>query len=49
MRHLGPFEPHRLHLDEMEYTTMPMVMKKLKDRFIDLRKAKAQKETAATK
>ncbi|MCL6558275.1 MAG: fructose-1,6-bisphosphatase [Firmicutes bacterium] len=44
MRHLGPFEPHRLHLDEMEYTTMPMVMKKLKDRFIDLRMAKAEKE-----
>lgn len=33
MRHLGPFEPHRLHLEEMEYTTMPQVMKKLKDRF----------------
>lgn len=36
LRHLGPFEPHRLHLDEMEYTTMPDVMKKLKDRFEDL-------------
>lgn len=33
MRHLGPFEPHRLHMEEMEYTTMPQVMKKLKDRF----------------
>ncbi len=29
----GPFEPHRLPLDEMEYTTMPGVMKKLADRF----------------
>ncbi|MFW5983284.1 MAG: fructose 1,6-bisphosphatase, partial [bacterium] len=29
-----PFEPHRLNLDEMEYTTMPAVMDKLKDRFI---------------
>lgn len=37
MRSLGPFEPHRLPLDEMEYTTMPQVMEKLKDRFIDLR------------
>ena len=33
MRSMGPFEPHRLHLDEMEYTTMPMVSKKLRDRF----------------
>ncbi|MBF7084560.1 fructose 1,6-bisphosphatase [Desulfallas sp. Bu1-1] len=38
MRSMGPFEPHRLHLDEMEYTTMPEVTKKLKERFIDLRK-----------
>jgi len=36
MRHLGPFEPHRLHLDEMEYTTLPQVMEKLKDRFTEL-------------
>jgi fructose 1,6-bisphosphate aldolase/phosphatase len=36
LRRLGPFEPHRLHLEEMEYTTMPEVMKKLKDRFQDL-------------
>jgi len=36
LRRLGPFEPHRLHLDEMEYTTMPQVMAKLKDRFVDL-------------
>jgi fructose 1,6-bisphosphate aldolase/phosphatase len=33
LRQLGPFEPHRLPLDEMEYTTMPQVMEKLKDRF----------------
>lgn len=38
MRSMGPFEPHRLHLDEMEYTTLPEVSKKLKERFIDLRK-----------
>lgn len=38
MRGMGPFEPHRLHLDEMEYTTLPEVSKKLKERFIDLRK-----------
>lgn len=33
LRRHGPFEPHRLPLDEMEYTTMPQVMEKLKDRF----------------
>lgn len=33
MRRMGPFEPHRLPLDEMEYTTMPQVMERVKDRF----------------
>ncbi|MCL6449900.1 MAG: fructose-1,6-bisphosphatase [Acetobacteraceae bacterium] len=33
LRGLGPFEPHRLPLDEMEYTTMPDVKKRLEDRF----------------
>jgi len=36
MRRHGPFEPHRLPLDQMEYTTMPQVMRKLEGRFIDL-------------
>lgn len=36
MRRHGPFEPHRLPLDEMEYTTMPSVMKRLSKRFIEL-------------
>jgi fructose 1,6-bisphosphate aldolase/phosphatase len=36
LRRMGPFEPHRLPLEEMEYTTMPQVMKKMKDRFEDL-------------
>lgn len=43
MRHLGPFEPHRLHLEEMEYTTMPQVMQKLRERFISLRIQKPDK------
>lgn len=43
LRRMGPFEPHRLPLDEMEYTTMPQVTKKLKDRFIDLRRPKENK------
>ena len=33
MRRHGPFEPHRLPLEEMEYTTLPKVLKKLKNRF----------------
>jgi len=33
LRGMGPFEPHRLPLDEMEYTTMPEVRKKLAPRF----------------
>jgi len=36
MRRHGPFEPHRLPLEEMEYTTMPQVRKKLEKRFTDL-------------
>jgi len=36
MRAHGPFEPHRLPLGEMEYTTMPQVMKKVEGRFVDL-------------
>ena len=36
MRRHGPFEPHRLPLEEMEYTTMPQVMKKLEGRFTSL-------------
>lgn len=29
----GPFEPHRLPLEDMEYTTMPQIMKKLEGRW----------------
>jgi fructose 1,6-bisphosphate aldolase/phosphatase len=36
MRRHGPFEPHRLPLEEMEYTTMPQVMRKLEERFVDI-------------
>jgi len=36
MRRHGPFEPHRLPLEEMEYTTMPAVVKKLEKRFTNL-------------
>ena len=33
MRSHGPFEPHRLPLEEMEYTTMPQIMERIKGRF----------------
>jgi len=33
MRRHGPFEPHRLPMEDMEYTTLPKVMKKLGSRF----------------
>lgn len=36
MRRHGPFEPHRLPADEMEYTTLPGVLKKLERRFEDI-------------
>jgi len=33
MRKHGPFEPHRLPMEDMEYTTLPAVMEQLEDRF----------------
>lgn len=33
LRAHGPFEPHRLSLEKMEYTTMPQLMKRLVERF----------------
>ncbi len=33
MRRHGPFEPHRLPLEHMEYTTLPQVLERIKDRF----------------
>ena len=39
MRRMGPFEPERLPLEEMEYTTMPEVAEKLGDRWHSLEEA----------
>jgi fructose 1,6-bisphosphate aldolase/phosphatase len=36
LRQQGPFEPHRFPLEEMEYTTLPEVLKKLEGRFEDI-------------
>lgn len=33
MRRHGPFEPHRLPMSELEYTTLPEITKRLKDRW----------------
>ncbi len=35
MRRHGPFMPHRLGPEEMEYTTLPQVLKKLEGRFVE--------------
>jgi fructose 1,6-bisphosphate aldolase/phosphatase len=32
-RRHGPFEPHRLALDDLEYTTMPQIAERLQDRW----------------
>jgi fructose 1,6-bisphosphate aldolase/phosphatase len=37
MRRHGPFEPHRLPMADMEYTTLPKVMKKLGSRFKNIK------------
>ncbi len=33
VRDQGPFEPHRLSLEEMEYTTLPGIEKQFRDRW----------------
>lgn len=33
LRRHGPFEPHRLPMEEMEYTTMPQIAERLEDRW----------------
>jgi fructose 1,6-bisphosphate aldolase/phosphatase len=40
-RRHGPFEPHRLPLDEMEYTTMPAVASRLANRWEPIEHKKA--------
>jgi fructose 1,6-bisphosphate aldolase/phosphatase len=36
MRAHGPFEPQRLPMEDMEYTTLPHVMKTLENRFMNV-------------
>lgn len=49
LRRHGPFEPHRLPMEEMEYTTLPEVMAKLSGRWLseDGRKPAAPEEVLA--
>jgi fructose 1,6-bisphosphate aldolase/phosphatase len=42
LRRHGPFEPHRLALDELEYTTMPELEKRIADRWEPLAEPTAQ-------
>ncbi len=42
LRRQGIFEPHRLPPEEMEYTTLPKVLEKLKDRFKDVGEPEAK-------
>jgi fructose 1,6-bisphosphate aldolase/phosphatase len=36
IRRHGPFEPHRLPMEEMEYTTLPKILNQLKSRLEDI-------------
>lgn len=47
-RRHGPFEPHRLPHDEMEYTTLPAVAERLADRWTDLAATPKLATTTAT-
>lgn len=43
LRRHGPFEPHRLPLDEMEYTTLPQILKKFASRWAKVAKPVGKK------
>jgi len=47
IRSHGPFEPHRLPLEEMEYTTLPEILEKLKERFVKVESPEEAKNIAA--
>ena len=44
----GPFEPHRLPLDEMEYTTMPLVARKMDKRWEKMSEGEAASGSSKT-
>jgi len=43
LRRQGIFEPHRLPAEEMEYTTLPKILKKLENRFYDIEERRLEK------
>ncbi|RLJ70478.1 fructose-bisphosphate aldolase [Hydrogenivirga caldilitoris] len=43
LRRQGIFEPHRLPAEEMEYTTLPKILKKLEGRFYDIEEQRLEK------
>lgn len=49
IRRHGPFEPHRLPLSELEYTTMPKLMEKYKSRFYSIESKKTPKTSTQDK
>ena len=42
LRRHGPFEPHRLPMEEMEYTTLPQVMERLESRWEERREPQSK-------
>jgi fructose 1,6-bisphosphate aldolase/phosphatase len=54
IRRMGPFMPHRLGPEEMEYTTLPEILERLKDRFVSVvgepkaKKPKVESELLST-
>ncbi|MGH3739667.1 MAG: fructose 1,6-bisphosphatase [Micromonosporaceae bacterium] len=48
LRRRGPFEPHRLSLDELEYTTMPELERRIADRWQPITAPEQPHPTPAT-
>ena len=49
LRRQGIFEPHRLPAEEMEYTTLPKILKKLENRFYDIEEQRLEKDQVIEK
>ncbi len=49
LRRQGIFEPHRLPAEEMEYTTLPKILKKLENRFYDIEEQRLDKDQVMEK
>ncbi len=49
LRRQGIFEPHRLPTEEMEYTSLPKILKKLENRFYDTEEERPEKDKITEK